>query len=356
MRRYFGFVSYEEAQKKALELLDNEPIGGITTKIGVVFNRVMRGRVAESFSKPPTTLFEKPIEWDEEDVFYYAYKLNKDTGETTGGRVFIYSPINPNIKEDFSLTYLTPEECNPDNYTLPFRNLTDDLLQRELYRFDFDFCKPTTPLSIDEALTPYGEELLSHFEGFDYNPSLEEQLFRGELSKENFFRVADEEVEEYPEDYPEEWKDNIITEVYPLPFALARATGRTIKNAKDYASAISHLLGGASLDEREQRAIGSNFIPVLAIHFLSYATYEFFRTEDYSHLQEILSHYGSFGLSKNWEKYLPYENNAVEAIIRRYLSPFVSSLLGVTSLKEISEATGIPRSLIYKVKNNKLWQ
>lgn len=368
MIRIFGLKSRPEAEQRARELL-YERIGKQTSaSLLYVTSTLTYTKVADSFSNKPITPFDVPRE-NREEKDYYVTCIDKEDG-TIKGRVYIYPTLTGDPIE-YSLSYRSSEELDPSNFTLPFRNLSEDGV-RILSRLNILFSKPRLPLSPSEAQTPKGEEAIALFlggGGAEWKPITKEQLKDGSISKEKLFDVEDEEIEAHPEEYPEEWEQNIVFYNAPSPKTLSEATGMRTDTPRAYAKALEKVIG-SPLDDREKKAVIDSYEVSRKMEFIDYATYEFFRTESYDHLKEVLSHFAEFGLRKDWERNFfllegttigdwihSHKQTAEERIISQYVDKEYSTMIGLSySYKEISEATGIPRSLIYKATGKRVWE
>ena len=230
------------------------------------------------------------------------------------------------------------------------------------------FYKPARPISLSEVMTKEGQTFLRSYMTYgetdfpfywDYDFTTEE-LSKGNLAQSLFLEPhPDPDIEDDPDENDEDWLDNMVNFKRPHPSILSEATGIKISNAKDYLRAFQKIFA-SPLDKREKRAVIKDYALFVSELLLDYAVYEFFRTESYSHLQEILSHYADFGLPVDWAKELTrltdynpelrkLEPLSVEEyIVSLYIRQEYSHLVCSYSYKEISESTGIPLSLIYR--------
>lgn len=363
-----GYTTFDEATEAALNLLKEINKEGELKADSYLRVALTTTRVADSFKDigdTPVTPFDVPREKEEANT-YELVGISKKTGEPVGGRAYIYREVHhyPNDHTEFALSVLSVEETDNSCYTLPFRNLTQDKIYI-FARFGINFAKPVTPISIDEALTFEGEKLIRSYLN-SYHKSTywsydidEDKYINGAITKEELFQVEDEEAEANPEDYPDTYRNNIVLTASPSPSLLSRATGKKIVSAKNYASAIEQIIG-SPLDDREKKVITSAYEFTTAEQLLEYATYEFARTEKYTHLKEILSHAPDFGLSSKWEKdcLLLWEwdreykkklrLSAEEYVLSKYLRNDYSNLLSPLSFREIAQATETPLSVISK--------
>lgn len=367
MIRIFGLKSLQEAEQRARDLLYERVGKQSSGSLLYITSTISYSKVADSFSKEPTTPFDVPRNYEDEKE-YFVTCVDEETNEKKGV-VYIYSSLSRDSIE-YSLTYRSPEEIDPSNFTIPFRSLSEQGV-RVLSRLNVLFSKPVLPLSPEEAQTPKGEEAIALFlggGGAEWKPITKEQLQDGSITKESLFHAEDEEIEENPEDYPEEWKRNIVLHNHPSPRTLSEATGMRTDTPRAYAKALEKVLG-SPLDDRERREVIDSYEVSRKMEFIDYATYEFFRTESYDHLKEVLSHFADFGLRKDWERNFflleeskienwthSHKQTAEERIVSQYVDRDFSTMIGASySYREISEATGIPLSLIYRATRKRVW-
>lgn len=369
----YDFQTKQEAQDAAFNLLTKENDSHGLPRLMYMISAIRSLKIADSFKEKPVTPFDIPRETDEGEAKEYVWiGIDEQTGKETGGRAYIFQTEHyyPEEHTCYDIVVLSPDEVDPSNYTIPFRNLQENLLPI-IARRGITFIKPKRAITPKEARTPEGQEcilkLLRSYE-IDAFFTYDREEYKDGLSKEKFFDIEDDEIEENPEEWEDDWEDNVRFINCIAPSLLSELTGRKVTNAKGYASALETLLG-STLDKRERKAATGYYDFALRDLFLSYATYEFFRTEDYSHLQEILSLYADFGLPENWQKdfiLLSYWEtikgkqklktfSAEEAIVSKYLSNEYSTLLSPFSLRDISEGTGIPMSIIYKATKLRKW-
>ena len=330
MIREHGYRSYEEAAKRAEALLWE--------------GRQDRERL--------TTLEHTRKDRDTGKRLPFAYIEDSDTGATA----FIYS-LDPE-GSSYSLTYLSGEEAKEENRTYPYRDTPKERIPF-LMALRTPIFKPVREISPEEALTPDGLRAIYSFFGEE---------------RSGFLTAEEVEAEAYTlETAFEYWEgEDGATEVgallcLPLPQDLQQLTGVKVKAASDYAKGIAKLLGGQLSEEQEREAIGT-FLFHASEALLRYAIYEFFRTEDYSHLKGVLSCYGNFYLPKNWEEGFPiyygYRSElnrqhftTEEYVLAKYLSKWNATITDLQSrIREVAEYTGTPLSLMSKAnKVRHIW-
>lgn len=262
-----------------------------------------------------------------------GYPIEETTYGKVGEELFII--LRNNTTSAFAYVFPLLDEWRVvaslygGSLTYPFRGATE----RDIYllcALGACFLKPVTPLSPDEARTAQGARTIYSFFGRDLDEELEE-------AKEKSYKAFE-----------------------LVPSILEEATGKSVKTASSFLKAVSSLV---TIEDEEQReeALGSYNDFMKADYFLHYALYEFLRTEDYSHLREVLASYKTFQLSKEWEKSYPLfskNETAEELIIGKYLNNEVREKIGVKSCRELADITGVPLSLLYKMNNKKdywLW-
>lgn len=336
--------------------------------------------IKETASEQPVSIFDTETELEPLGV-YIIYGMDEATGETKGGRAYLhkqefYSNLNKRELTIFHASIFSADELSPVNFILPFRNITEKQIAVVSTLLNVRFSKPRRALSIGEAMSEEGARILSSYihphttksnrdtapDFWDFTDSRHygvKSIPKGEL-----FQVEDEEIEQNPDEY-EGRDDNIVFTASPSPSILAEATGAKIETAAQYLKAIEKSVD-APLDRREKRAVISSYHITAEHLFLSYAIYEFFRTEDYSHLQEILSNAADFGLSEDWERYSTFlsdfdrktrkriRHTANEYVVASYLQHDKSDLIGTISYRELSSLTGIPKSLVYRAADLKI--
>lgn len=370
MKRSYDYRTLQEAQEAAIDILHKENESSGLRPDFYQTTAIRSTRVADSFTAKPVTPFDVPREYTDEaeDEELYIQGYSDNTGEEIGGRAYIYPLTHtyPEPHRDYIVVALSPEELDPSNFTLPFRNLNVGTLHA-FARVGLLYSKPTKEVTPEQVKTPEGELTISSYLHGDNDTFWEYDRTKVErLSKEDFFSIADEEVESDPEEYSDFWDTNLIFSPVVAPSLLSELTGRKVTTAQDYASALESLTG-STLNKRERRQVIAAFNFISRDLFFDYALYEFIRTEDYSHLKEILSLSPDFGLPDKWERdYSPLwkwekgtrkkvVTSAEEAIVGKYLQTEFSTMLSPVSLREISEGTGIPLSLIYKASNRSKW-
>lgn len=372
MKRSYSHPTAQDAKEAACNILRemNRERGYNDGKpLSYVVSALRLGKLADSFKetgKNPVTPFDTPKVYEEEVDYFHIQGIEEETGSLIGGVAYVYK--NPLAKEPRYLAIaLYPEETDPNNYTLPFKNLnTMGVIYMSMAKVRF--YKPVRPISLSEVMTKEGQTFLRSYMTYgetdfpfywDYDFTKEE-LSKGNLDKSLFLEPhPDPDIEDDPDENDEDWLDNMVNFKRPHPSILSEATGIKISNAKDYLKAFQKIFA-SPLDKREKRAVIKDYAFFVSELLLDYAVYEFFRTESYSHLQEILSHYADFGLPVDWAKgltrltdYNPelrkLEPLSVEEyIVSLYIRQEYSYLVCSYSYKEISESTGIPLSLIYR--------
>lgn len=360
----------QEAEESAFKLLQqiSEEEGLSLRDLIYTTHSIRFGKVGDSFKETgekPVTPFDVPVTYGDEADELYMDCTDTKKEKKVGGRAYIYK-LDLNDRTRYLVVALRPEEFNPANYTLPFRNLNEKGLI-VMARYRVRFFKPTRPLSLDEVRTPEGEEFLhKYFSEGDYNfpywnyDFTPEQIKGGIDKGELFSPHPDPDIEDDPDEEDEDWLNNMVLCKPIAPSILSEATGIKITSSKDYLRAIQKAVT-APLDKRERLATIAQYNIHAKDLLLDYALYEFFRTESYDHLTEILSHFADFGLSENWykgETRLTEWNSEtkelepvtpVEYILSLYLREEISSTLGGGySLKDLSQETGTPLGVIYR--------
>ena len=327
MIRETGYRTYEEAAKRAEALLWED--------------RKDRERL---------TTTEHTRNDSEGNRIPFAYIEDSETGATA----YIYS-LDPE-GSSYSLTYLTGEEAKEGNRTYPYRETPKERIPF-LMALSTPIFKPVREISPEEALTPDGLREIYSFFGEDHR---EAKYSYGFLTKEEV------EAEAFTKDtafenigYEDGTTETGSLLCLPFPQDLQQLTGVKVKTASDYAKGISKLLGGQLSEDQEREAIGT-FLFYSSEALLRYAIYEFFRTEDYSHLKEVLSCYGNFHLPKNWEEGFPLFHSyrielnsklftTEEYVLAKYLSKWNATIAELQSrIREVAEYTGTPLSLMSK--------
>lgn len=324
------FKTYEEAAKEAKALLWEQ------RKDREQLTTIDRSRFDENKKRLP-----------------FAYIEDKETGATA----YIYSFDED---KDYSITFLSGDEAKEENRTYPFRGVAKERIPF-LMALRTPIFKPLREIKPDEALTPDSLKEINTFLGADTE---EAKFIYGFLTKEEV------EAKGYTIDTAFEYlekKDGTIEVVsllcLPFPQALTELTGVKIKTASDYVKGISKLLRVELTEEQIKGAKGS-FSFYCSDALLRYAIYEFFRTESYSHLREVLSTFKDFYLSENWEEdstiYHGYselsgEHSATEiCVLAKYLSKWNDNIKGLqTRIKEVAEYTGTPLALMSKASKIK---
>ena len=258
--------------------------------------------------------------------------------EATGATVYIYS-LFPT--ESYGLTFLTADEAKPENRTLPYRDLPKETLDF-LMVIRTPIFKPVREIIPDEALSPDGVKAIYALFG-DYLP---------------FTPIA--EVTDFDLgtafEYWESKEEVGSLLLRPYPQELTERTGIAIKKPSDYAKALAKAMG-VKMDKEQAKRAAESYSFFAAETLLRYAIYEFFRTEKYNRLKEILSSFAKFALPENWEEnstlswscYREQKVTAEEYVIAKYLSNWQAYMVGSRSLirlKEVAEYTGTPLGLM----------
>lgn len=241
------------------------------------------------------------------------------------------------------LLYIAPT----DELTYPFRGVSREYLSYAYFvsALASPFVKPSIPLTAEEAQTYKGETIIRDY--FAYSEEWREM-------EENLRRVMESgepipEQDEADKDEDEAVENPLLWRCIP-PSMFAELTGKKIKTAAEYVSAIA-VLSGRELSTSEKRVALWNYHFTTRELFYLYATYSFLLTEQYSDLKKALSSYRKFGLTKEWEKeyaeLTTYEESAERRIISRYYDSETYKLLSPISLRELSQYTGIPLTTLY---------
>lgn len=319
MIRKYGYASLDEAKEAANKLFWE-----------------YRDTTKESLK----TMHETQTDRNGEDLGV-SYEVDKDTGATA-----CYFRM-PNEEETYRLTFLTAEEADPKNRLYTCRSVKQEMLPFISSVLNRQVFRPVTPIAIAEAMTKKSREVINTYFGD---------------SDDGLFTTTQQDIEERTytkEDAIEEWENEDGTPDYevvfsPTPELLTELTGVKVKKASDYSKGIAKLLG-TSLTKEESKAFEKHYLFNLSFMFLQYATYEFNRTEDYTHLKDIIGKAKAFGLPNDWvEKHsicrgIPPE----EYIVARYLNTDPSFMVGSLNVKEIAEYTGTPLPVIYRAKRTK---
>lgn len=250
--------------------------------------------------------------------------------------------------ETYNVIFLTAEEAKRENRTYPYRQIREDMIPF-LLSINTPIFKPVAEIRIDEAFTPENVEKVNSFFGIE--------------TIDGDFMTAEQIQERLPiDDAFEEWEDeegNVeITSLSaaPYPEALTQLTGVKVRNVADYIKGIKKLLH-ADLTEMQEDAIRETYLFNTSSVFLRYAIYEFFRTEDYRHLKEVLSSYKKVGLPKDWEGetyILSHSLSAETYTIARYIATRGHIITGDRNrVKDIAEYTNTPLPLMIKASRIK---
>lgn len=289
-----------------------------------------------------TTTEEHTRKDDKGDILPISYIEDKATGATA----YIYSLWDG---DSFEITFLTGEEASENNRTYPCRGISKDAILFLIALGSLIF-KPVKEINPDEVFTPDGMKEIGSFFGEEGETAYVDFITEAEVARRGYtIETA------FGEDYNE-------LLCLPLPKVLTKLTGAKVKNASDYVRGISLLLK-AELSEEQKKEVEESFLFNASFLFLRYATYEFFRTEDYNHLTEVLTTYKSFYLPKNWaERFICLRRDdtirhisAEEYVLYHYLSKRGASLVGKQiRLKDVAEFTNTPLSLmnrVYRIKS-----
>lgn len=313
MIRKHGFKDYEEAVREATVLL----LG--SEKNTELSTTEHRGKDEEGYYLP------------------FSYIENNKTGATA----YLYSFS----KNHYSFTLLSPEESKPENRTLPYRDVRKESLPL-LLAIGTPIFKPSKEISPDEALTPDGIKALRSFIGDDgEQPFISLKEIRESSLKDSFEIFEDEDGE----------TELGALLLRPYPQELTAKTGIAISTPSDYTKALEKAMGFKMSEEQREKA-SETFLFYSAETLLRYATYEFFRTESYARLQEVLSYYPLFALHKEWENeftLLYFYNSkmgrkysAETIVLGYYLYSRAITISSSRRLKEIAEYTGAPLDLM----------
>lgn len=326
MIRKHDFKTYEEAVEEAQALLLNS---------------------RREEAKLTTT--EHRRKDDRGEYLPFSYIEDEETGAT--------AYISPVPEGYYTLTFLSGDEAKEENRTYPFRAVDKERIPF-LMALHTPLFKPTKEIKPDEALTPEGVKAIYAFFGND--------------GEELPFTPIDEIKNLSIEEAFEEWEgDNGEIELgslllRPYPQELTERTGVQIKKASDYAKALEKLLS-VKMSKEQTKEAKEGFIFYASELLLRYAIYEFFRTEDYNHLKEVLAASKTFFLPEQWEEgfklFYCYRNfvnkekiGIEEYVIAKYLSKHSYNIAGSQArLKEIADYTNTPLPLMgraNKIKNN----
>lgn len=241
----------------------------------------------------------------------------------TGAMAYLYQYWDMG---EYTLTFLTYEERKEDNRTYPFRDVTPDQELLMLIPLQISYLKPVKPVTIDELKTKEGRDALSRYYAYD--------LVFDFYPYEELKAVATVDTA----------FDGDCLLFAPLPEDVAQLTGVEIKTAKDYAKGIGILLK-ADLTQEQTDIVESYYDFNISYLFELYAYYEFARTENYAHLQEILAQYGKMGLPRPIQGLS--DKDVEKEVLARYLNPRVASAIGAkVSVRDISKFTGAPMAKV----------
>lgn len=315
-----GYKSYEEAREAATALLWEN-----------------RDR-----SEAQLTTHEYTSKNREGERLPFAYIEDDSTGATA----YLYSYGD----DGYGFAFLTGKE----GIIHPFRDVKKDLLPYIL-AIRTPIFKPTEEIKPEEALTPEGLSRVNAFLGHENDSVVASFVPMASIGDTSL----DEAFETY---YNEDGNLDFMTlRLRPIPQELSERTGVAIETPEDYAEAIERLIGESlNADQREEAR--KTYLFCASDALLKYALYEFFRTEDYNRLREVLKAYPLFLLSDGWEEEVTFDYTlskkgvtAEEFVLARYLSKTAASLVGVQErAKEIAEYTNAPLRLMmraYAIKN-----
>lgn len=238
----------------------------------------------------------------------------------TGAMAYIYNYMNLG---EYVLSFYTYKERKEDNRTYPYRDVTPEMELAVLVPLRVSYLKPVKPVTIDELKTEEGRTALKEYYGYDI--------------------VCDfypyEELKEMAT-VDTAFGDGGSLLFAPLPEDVAQLTGVEIATAKDYAKGIGILLK-ADLTQEQTDIIERHYNFAISYLFELYTFYEFARTEDYSHLQEVLAQYGKMGLPEPIQGLS--DKDVEKEILSKYLQPSIASMIGAkVSIRDISKFTGAP--------------
>lgn len=330
MIRKYGLRTYEEALKEAKALLWE----------------------SRDKSLPEQTTTEHTRKDIEGKPIPFSYIEDKATGATA----YLYSFD----ERKYSLTFLSADEAKPENRTLPYRNFPKATIAF-LMALRTPIFKPTKEVKPEEALTPEGVNTIFAFFG--------ETESKGGLPFAHLADIKDFDLDtafEYWEDKEGKVEVGSLL-ILPYPQELTERTGIAIKQPSDFAKALSKAMG-VKMSREQTKQAKESFLFYASELLLRYAIYEFFRTEDYSHLKAVLSSFAKFALPEKWEDdftmYYGYRNivakqyfSTEEYVLAKYLSKHNSEIVGSTiHLKEIADYTGTPLDVMGRASRIKdIW-
>ena len=260
----------------------------------------------------------------------------------TGGMASIYSFDEA---EGYAITLLTGEEASEENRTYPYRGISETAFPF-LLALHTPIFKPVREIRPEDVLTRNGLKEVYSFFGVEEE---ELTLYGGFLT--------DEETKSKGYTIETAFDENGTLICLPFPQVLTLLTGVKVETSSDYANGISFLLKD-DLSEKQEKDAKDTFTFYASDAFLRYAIYEFFRTENYSHLKEVLASCKAFYLPDGWEAdFPPYysyanivrgEHFSTEVyVLGKYLSKWNASIVGKQArLRDVAEYTGTPFALM----------
>lgn len=270
----------------------------------------------------------------------FAYIKGKETGET----VYIFKD---DLNGLYSVLGLTAEEASLENRTFPYRNAQEYKIPY-LASYNTLFFKPVKEIAIEDILTPDALKTLAKYLGEDTTAPLYYHPFMDEEETEAH-RSIDKAFYDYEED------GEIPLKCMPYPALLTKLTGVEVTSPKSYANGIQKLLG-IEFTTSQRKGAEESYIYSASNALIRYAMYEFARTESYERLKEVLSSYDAVHIpseGKKYTLYIGYEDAEgtfypiEEAILSKYIYKRIADSLGIqTSIDDIAEFTGVPKSLL----------
>lgn len=270
----------------------------------------------------------------------FSYIKGKDTDET----VYIFKD---DLNGLYSVLGLTAEEASLDNRTFPYRNAQEYKIPY-LASYQTLFFKPVKEVAIETILTPDALKTVDQYLGEDILDTSYLCSFMDEEATEAH-RSIDKAFYDYEED------GEIPLKCMPYPALLTKLTGVEVTSPKSYANGIEKLLG-IELTASQRKGAEECYIYSASNALIRYAMYEFARTESYDRLKEVLSSYDAVHIpskGKQYPLYIGYEDSEGtfypidESILSKYIYKRVADSLGIqTSIDDIAEFTGVPKSLL----------
>ncbi len=332
--------TFEEALERAEELLWEDRTPGATEQNLSTLRKVGR---------------------DTNEPLPFGYVEDEDTGAMACLVAF--------GEERQNICYLTAKEADPKNRTYIFNGVLKYSLP-VLAALRVNFFRPVEAIPLDEAFTPQGVKKVNAFYGYDgYGDLIDKaQLLEGKFTLATAFYYFGEEISQEEIVELENNGEDIDRELAcnPFPCILEEVTGLKVKNATDYAKALAKYLG-AKFTKGQIEFIKGVYNFCAADMLLRYATYEFFRTEDYNRLKEVVGEYQAFGLPKDWAaKHAPLNfispngissTTAEEYVLAKYCGARGAEIVGgKNNLREIANYTHTPLKVIMKAARNRyIW-